>query len=206
MRRIKLKGYFVGFLPLAVAFGAANSVNAQNNRDYREWQQAQRRAQKERQDYLRTRSSRDYREWQRAQREARRERMDYRQDVREDRRDANRRFRYTYNGRNFYTDQRGAALLRQAVNNGYQRGYRQGQLDRRYGRRNNYYGSTTYRSSLYGYQSYVDRNQYQYYFQQGFQKGYEDGFYTRTRYGYRSGNAFNVLGSVLNAILNLADN
>ena len=89
------------------------------------------------------------------------------------------------------------------MNSGYQQGYRQAQMDARYGRSDNYYGNNVYRSGTYGYQSYVDRNQYQYYFQQGFQRGYEDGYNNQARYGYRSGNSFNILGTVLNSILNL---
>jgi hypothetical protein len=90
------------------------------------------------------------------------------------------------------------------VNSGYRQGYQLGQLDARYGRGGSYYGNNTYNSGMYGYQSYVDRNQYQYYFQQGFQRGYEDGYNNQFRYGYRSNNGLNILGSILNGILNLS--
>jgi len=216
MRRRRMKNVI-----LAAAVGilwAAGMVNAQSNREYRDWQQAQRRAEIQRQQYMMTRSARDYREWQRAQLEAQRELRDYQMNARGDRRDMNRQYsydnrrdmnrqyRYYRSGQTYYTDNRGAELLRQAVNSGYQQGYREGQMDRQYRRSGGYYNSNTYRSGLYGYQSYIDQNQYQYYFQQGFQRGYEDGFNSRMRYGYRSGSGFNILGNILNTILNITNN
>lgn len=121
---------------------------------------------------------------------------------------AAQRYYRVYRGGSYYqTDYRGAELLRQAVNQGYQQGYRQGQQDRQYRRSGGYYGSNTYRSGTYGYQSYVDRSQYQYYFQQGFQRGYQDGYNSQMRYGYRSGssNAVNIIGSILGSILNIRE-
>lgn len=115
-----------------------------------------------------------------------------------------RMYRVYRNGSYYETDNRGAELLRQAVNSGYRQGYVQGQNDRRYGRGGNYYGNSIYSNGMYGYQSYVARDQYQYYFQQGFQRGYEDGYSSTSRYGYRSGNSYNILGSVLSTILNLS--
>ncbi len=119
--------------------------------------------------------------------------------------DAKRYYRVYRGGSYYQTDYRGAELLRQAVNAGYQQGYRQGQQDRQYRRSGGYYGSNIYRSGSYGYQSYVDRSQYQYYFQQGFQRGYQDGYNSQMRYGYRSGNAVNIIGSILGAILNIRE-
>jgi flagellar biosynthesis/type III secretory pathway protein FliH len=116
------------------------------------------------------------------------------------------RYYRVYRGGSYYqTDYRGAELLRRAVNSGYQQGYQQGQRDRQYRRSGGYYGSNVYRSGSYGYQSYVDRNQYQYYFQQGFQRGYEDGYNSQMRYGSRSGNAVNIIGSILGSILNIRE-
>lgn len=206
MKRFRLKNLVLGSFVAIAAFVAVDGVSAQTAGEYRDWQRAQREAERERQEYLRTRSQDDYRDWQRAQREAQRERRDYRSEVREDRRDANRNYRYYRNGQYYYTDSRGANLLRQAVNSGYQQGYRQGQLDRRYGRGNSYYNDSIYRSGTYGYQSYVDRGQYQYYFQQGFQRGYDDGYSSQMRYGYRSGSGFNILGNILSSILNITNN
>jgi len=128
-----------------------------------------------------------------------------RKEQKQERKEAKRAYRVYRNGSYYQTDYRGAELLRQAVNQGYQQGYRQGQIDRQNRRSGGYYGSNTYRSGTYGYQSYVDRSQYQYYFQQGFQRGYQDGYNTRTRYGYRSGGAMNILGSILGSILNIRE-
>ncbi len=113
-------------------------------------------------------------------------------------------FRIYTNGQYYNVDNRGYSLLRQAVNSGYQQGYRAGMRDRRFGRYDPYRDSM-YTTGTYGYNSYVARNQYQYYFQQGFQRGYEDGFYARTQYGYRTGSTYNILGGVLNTILNIAN-
>ena len=121
------------------------------------------------------------------------------------RKQAEKRYRVYRDGNYYQTDYRGAELLRQAVRDGYAQGYRQGQSDRRYGRNSGYYGSQIYRNGTYGYQSYVDQRQYQYYFQQGFQRGYQDGFHSQSRYGYRSGNGYNILGSILNSILNIRE-
>jgi hypothetical protein len=196
-------GSVLGFF---VLLGAAANSNAQNyNDEYREWQRAQREAQQEYRDYQRSRSRGDYRDWQRAQRRAQQEYRDYRQASRRvyTNNNRNRGYRIYRNGRYYQTDYRGAELLRQAVNSGYQQGFRQGQLDARYGRRGNYYGNNIYRTGTYGYQSYVDRSQYQYYFQQGFQRGYQDGYNNQFRYGTRSNTGINILGSILNGILTL---
>jgi hypothetical protein len=200
--------------------GAVVSVSAQNTKaEYREWQKAQRQAQKEQRDYMRTRSPRDYRQWQEAQRRVNEEYREYQRSMNDpyyrnnDRvlgsgyynNNANRRYRVYRNGTYYNTDSRGAELLRAAVQNGYNQGYRQGQIDNQYGRRYNYSTQSMYRSGTYGYQSYVARDQYQHYFQQGFQRGYEDGFNSTFRYGSRVGNNFNILGNVLNSILNIID-
>ena len=119
--------------------------------------------------------------------------------------EARRQYRVYRNGSYYQTDYRGAELLRQAVNAGYQQGYRQSQIDRQNRRNGGYYGSNIYRSGTYGYQSYVDRSQYQYYFQQGFQRGYQDGYNSQIRYGSRAGNTVNILGSILSTILNIRE-
>jgi len=218
MKKLEFKKAIIGTIMGAfVLVGATLVALGQNTtQEYRDWQRAQAESQMRYQDYLRTRSNRDYREWQDAQRRAQQQYLEYQR--------ASNRYNNGYNNNNYYnsgynnrrsyriyrdgsyymTDSRGAELLRQAVRNGYTQGYRQGQLDRRYGRGFNYYGDDQYRSGTFGYQSYVDRGQYQYYFQQGFQRGYEDGFNSTTRYGYRTGTTLNILGSVLNTILNIA--
>ena len=211
MKLFSLKNTVVGSIVGSfVLFGVIGLASAQNyNDEYREWQQAQRRAQEQYQDYLRTHSRSDYRDWQEAQRRAQQRYAEYRRTAGSDNRYTNRMggsrgYRLYRNGSYYQTDSRGAELLRQAVNNGYRQGFQQGQLDARYGRNGSYYGNSMYRSGTYGYQSYVDRSQYQYYFQQGFQRGYEDGFNNQYRYGYRSNSGINILGNILNGILNLS--
>jgi hypothetical protein len=213
MKLFTLKNAVIGsLLGTFIFLGAVVNASAQNyNEEYREWQEAQRRAQEEYRDYLRTRSRSDYRDWQEAQRRAQQEYSEYRRTAGYNNRYTNRaggsRWYRVYRDGNYYqTDYRGTELLRQAVNRGYQQGYRQGQLDARYNRGGNYYGNDMYRSGSYGYQTYVDRNQYQYYFQQGFERGYEDGFNNQYRYGYRSNNGLNILGTILNSILQVSRN
>jgi len=204
------------------AFVLVGTAGAQDvNREYRDWQMAQQRAVQEHNDYLRTGSMRDYNQWQAAERRAREQ---YNQYQRASGRYGNGYNNYnngyynngyynngntvTYrvyrNGSYYSTDYRGAELLRQAVRNGYEQGYRDGQRNRSYGRGFSYSNESAYRSGINGYQSYVDRSQYKYYFQQGYQRGYEDGFNSTYRYGVRSNNGFEILGSVLNTILNIA--
>ena len=115
----------------------------------------------------------------------------------------NQRYRVYRNGNYYQTDNRGAELLKQAVNAGYQQGFRAGQNDRSGRRASNYSNSTVYRNGNYGYQSYVDSRQYQYYFQQGFQKGYQDGYTSRNQYGTNNNGSLNILGTILQGILNI---
>lgn len=211
-----------GGFGLALLMGV-QSVSAQNtSEEYREWQRAQQQAQEEYRDYLRTRSRRDYRDWQQAQRRAQQEYNEY---VRASRTYNNGYYNSGYNNNGYYNnnrrtgsyrinrggsyyevDQRQYALLQQAVNSGYNQGYNAGVRDRRYGRGGDYYyNDNVYRSGTYGYQSYVNRDMYQYYFQQGFQRGYQDGYNNSFRYGTRTNTGFNILGNVLNTILQLAN-
>ncbi|HKP68788.1 MAG TPA: hypothetical protein VJV05_05870 [Pyrinomonadaceae bacterium] len=209
MKLFSLKNLALGAI---FVVGSTVVVSAQNyNDEYREWQEAQRRAQEEYRDYQRTRSRSDYRDWQQAQRRAQQEYTEYRRTAGSNNRYTNRaggsrNYRIYRNGSYYQTDYRGTELLRQAVNSGYQQGYRQGQNDSRYGRHSNYYGNNVYRSGTFGYQSHVARDQYQYYFQQGFQRGYEDGYNKQYRYGYQSNSGLNILGNILNGILNVVEN
>jgi len=107
------------------------------------------------------------------------------------------------NGSWYNTDNRGVDLLRQAVNQGYRQGLGAGRSDRNRRIGMNWGGSSIYRSGTYGYQSYVARNQYQYYFQQGFQRGYQDGYNSRYQYGTNNNGVGNILGSILGSILNI---
>ncbi len=116
---------------------------------------------------------------------------------------ARNRYRVYRNGSWYNTDNRGADLLRQAVNQGYRQGLAAGRSDRNRRSGMNWGGSSIYRSGTYGYQSHVARNQYQYYFQQGFQRGYQDGYNSRYQYGTNNNGVGNILGSILGSILNI---
>jgi flagellar biosynthesis/type III secretory pathway protein FliH len=116
---------------------------------------------------------------------------------------AAQRYRVYRNGSYYQTDRRGAELLKQAVNAGYQQGFRAGQTDRRARRSGGYNNLPIYRNGNYGYQSYVDSRQYQYYFQQGFQRGYQDGYNSRSQYGMNNNGSLNILGTILSSILNI---
>lgn len=123
----------------------------------------------------------------------------------------NGRFRVSRNGSYYNTDNRGAELLRQAVNEGYRQGFNAGRSDRNGRRRISWSNSNVYQNGTYGYQSYVDRSQYQYYFRQGFQRGYQDGsnsryqddYYGNYQYGSNNGGTLNILGAILGQILNI---
>jgi hypothetical protein len=112
-------------------------------------------------------------------------------------------YRYNRGGRYYDINEYGASMLRQAVNYGYQEGYRAGRADRddRWG--SNYQDSYAYRDASYGYSGYyVSRADYNYYFREGFRRGYEDGYNSRYRYGrFADGNP-SILETILNQILN----
>ena len=79
MRRFSLKKAIINTaLGTFVLVGGAAVASAQNtSKEYIDWQKAQAKAQREYQDYLRTRSQKDYRQWQDALRKAERERAQY---------------------------------------------------------------------------------------------------------------------------------
>ncbi len=121
------------------------------------------------------------------------------------------RYRVYRNGSYYNTDSRGAELLRQAVNEGYRQGFTAGRSDRTNRRNSSWSNSSVYRNGSIGYQSHVNRSQYQYYFQQGFQRGYQDGSNSRYQDGY-NGNyeygsyqngSLSILGTILNQVLNI---
>ena len=108
-----------------------------------------------------------------------------------------------YRGDRFYeTDQRGVDLMRRAIQNGYQQGYRAGANERRYGRADNYRDDSYYRSGNYGYQNHVDLAEYRHYYREGYERGYNDGYNSQSRYGTYSGGKLSILGTILNGILN----
>lgn len=113
-------------------------------------------------------------------------------------------YRYVIGGRTRQTNQYGAEVLRQAVNEGYQQGYRAGQADRQDRRRSSYQTTFGYRDANYGYDGrYVDQSDYNYYFRQGYRRGYEDGFNSRYRYGREENGTPVILAALLIAILGL---
>jgi hypothetical protein len=112
-------------------------------------------------------------------------------------------YRYNRGGHYYETNEYGAKTLRQAVNYGYEEGFRAGKADRddRWG--SNYKDSYAYRDANFGYSGYyVDRSDYNYYFREGFRRGYEDGYNSRYQYGrFTSGN-YSILDTILSQILN----
>ncbi|HEX3102591.1 MAG TPA: hypothetical protein VHQ01_12395, partial [Pyrinomonadaceae bacterium] len=188
MKNIDVKKAILNsIIGVAVLVGTALFTNAQDNsRQYRDWQTAQQQAQQRHDAYLRSNNRRDYDQWQRAEQLARQRQTAYQQYVsrygnRYNNSSYNNNHRGMYrvnrNGSDYWVDSRGAELLKQAVNRGYQQGYQQGAMAKRRGYGYDYNRETIYRNGTYGYQSFVTRDQYQYYFQQGFQRGYEDGYY-----------------------------
>ena len=121
------------------------------------------------------------------------------------------RYRVNRDGRWYVTDNRGADLLRQAVNEGYRQGFNAGRSDYRGNRRVSWSNSNIYRTGTFGYQNGVDRSQYQYYFRQGFQRGYQDGTNSRYQDGYTGDFQYgtynngtpSILGTILNQLLNI---
>jgi hypothetical protein len=111
-------------------------------------------------------------------------------------------YRYTYGGTYYETNQYGMNLLRQAVNYGYQEGYRAGRADRQDRWGNGYEDSFAYQDANYGYPGlYVGQGTYNYYFREGFRRGYEDGYNSHYHYGRSSNGALIILASVLAGIL-----
>ncbi len=121
------------------------------------------------------------------------------------------RYRVYRDGRWYNTDNRGADILRQAVNEGYRQGFNAGRSDYRSDRTVSWSNSNVYRTGSYGYQTGVERSQYQYYFRQGFQRGYQDGTNSRYQDGYNGDYQYgtynngtpSILGTILNQLLNI---
>jgi hypothetical protein len=112
-------------------------------------------------------------------------------------------YRYSRGGRNYQTNQYGVEMLRQALNYGYEEGFRAGQADREDRARFSYKESYAYQDATYGYNGYhVDLNEYRHYFREGFSRGYQDGYYSRSQYGRNSNGAFSLLGNILQQVFN----
>jgi len=113
-------------------------------------------------------------------------------------------YRYSRGGSYYETNEYGANLLRQAVNYGYDEGFRAGQADRQDRWGYSYEDSYAFLDANYGYGGYyVEQEDYNYYFRQGFQRGYDDGYYGRYRYGHLSNGKYVILGAILGTILTL---
>lgn len=113
-------------------------------------------------------------------------------------------YRYRIGGVYRETNQYGADVLRQAVNLGYQRGYRAGQLDLRDRVAPDYRRAFDYQNGTFGYtNNYVPEDDYSYYFREGFQRGYDDAYGNQLRYGTFSNGSASILGDVLTSILGL---
>jgi hypothetical protein len=113
-------------------------------------------------------------------------------------------YRYYRAGSYYNTNEYGARMLRQAINFGYEEGYRAGLADRSDRWRFGYQDSYAFQDANYGYTGfYVDQGDYNYYFREGFRRGYEDGFYGRYQYGRNVNGSYSILGGVLSQILRL---
>ena len=113
-------------------------------------------------------------------------------------------YRYSRGGQYYYTSQYGAQMLRDAVNNGYEEGFRSGQADRQDGWGFDYNASYGFQDASYGYDAYyVDVAEYSYYFREGFKRGYEDGYNGRYQYGSYSNGKYSILGSIIGTIIDV---
>ncbi len=113
-------------------------------------------------------------------------------------------YRYSRGGSYYETNEYGANVLRQAINNGYSEGYFAGQADREDHWRFDYRNSYAYQDANFGYDGYYgNQGEYNYYFRQGFNRGYRDGYYSRTQYGRYSNGSWTMLGAFLGQILDL---
>ena len=184
-------------LSLIAMFGSSHVANAQGNRGYDQKQQEKIRKEQQKMDQQRLK---DEQKRQAELNKRNRQRGGY-YDVNPNLRPQVNRYRIMRGNSYYDTDQRGADLLRQAVDEGYRQGYAAGQADRDNRRRSDWNGSNIYQMGNYGYVSYVEQSQYQYYFRQGFQRGYDDGYNHRNRYGLSTGGKIAIVGAVLAAIL-----
>jgi hypothetical protein len=113
-------------------------------------------------------------------------------------------YRYYRGGRYYTVNQYAGNLLRQAVEHGYQEGFRAGRADRMDGWRFDYRNTFAWQDANFGFNGfYVDQSEYNYYFREGFRRGYEDGYHGRYQYGRSSGTGAIILGAVLGGIIAL---
>jgi flagellar biosynthesis/type III secretory pathway protein FliH len=116
-------------------------------------------------------------------------------------------YRYNRGGSWYYTSSYGAQQIQNAIQYGYEEGFRAGQADRYDGWGYNYDSSYGYQDASYGYDSYyIGLDEYNYYFREGFRRGYEDGYYDRYSYGRYNNGKYQILGNVLSAIFSFIAN
>jgi hypothetical protein len=112
--------------------------------------------------------------------------------------------RYTVGSTDRETNRYGADVMRQAVNNGYQQGFKAGRADRRDHWPSSYQQSYGYRDANFGYSgNYLPQSDYNYYFREGFRRGYEDGYAKHSQYGTVVNGSASILGNILSEILGL---
>ncbi|MEO7085456.1 MAG: hypothetical protein ABI442_21775 [Gemmatimonadaceae bacterium] len=113
-------------------------------------------------------------------------------------------YRYVRGGSSHETNQYGADILRQAVNDGYDQGFESGRADNQDHWPSSYSKTYAYQDANYGYEAkYVSQTDYNYYFREGFRRGYADGYGQKLRYGSVTNGAPVILGAVLLGILAL---
>ena len=120
-------------------------------------------------------------------------------------------YRYQRNGQYYQTNQYGMKKLEQALQAGYNEGYRAGRADREDRWRYDYRSAFAYKDANYGYDGrYIPQDEYNHYFREGFQRGYDDGYYDRQKFGRKKddGNVIEgvndewlIAGGVIAAIL-----
>jgi len=116
-------------------------------------------------------------------------------------------YQYVRGGRSYQTNQYGIKKLEQAMQAGYNEGFRAGRADREDRWRYDYRSAFAYQDANYGYDGrYVAQDEYNHYFREGFQRGYDDGYYGRQKYGRKNdGGGINdewlIAGAVVAAII-----
>jgi hypothetical protein len=116
-------------------------------------------------------------------------------------------YRYRRDGRYYQTNQYGIKKLEQALQAGYNEGYRAGRADREDRWRYDYRSAFAYRDANYGYDGrYIAQDEYNHYFREGFQRGYDDGYYGRQKYGRKNDSGgindeWLIAGAVVAAII-----
>ena len=114
------------------------------------------------------------------------------------------RYRYMRAGRWYEINEYAARVLQDAINDGYEEGFRAGEADRLDHWRYDYSSAYGYVDASYGYYGmYVSLAEYNYYFREGFRRGYDDGYYRRYRYGVIVDGDLRIMSDVLRLIIDL---